>query len=122
MQYTQFEKIMLTYKQALADMSALYEIGLDLAEGKYDIMGHFYVLFNETMGIEYNSQGIDWIDWYIFETDWQQKKNYEAYNERKELIAQDLRGLWELLESDYRNDQKPEMPLDLWKLKSPKTT
>ena len=122
MQYTQFEKIMLTYKQALADMSALYEIGLDLAEGRYDIMSHFYVLFNETMGIQYNSQGVDWIDWYIFETDWQQKKNYEAYNERKELIAQDLRGLWELLESDYRNDQKPEMPLDLWKLKSPKTT
>ena len=102
MQYTQFEKIMLTYKQALADMSALYEIGLDLAEGKYDIMGHFYVLFGETMAIEYNSQGVDWIDWYIFETDWQQKENYEAYNERNEKIAQDLKGLWELLESEYR--------------------
>jgi hypothetical protein len=113
MQYTQFEKIMLTYKRALSDMDALYKIGLDLSEGPYDLMSHMYVLFNESMGIQYNPHGVDWIDWYIFETDWQQKKNYEAYNERKELIAQDLKGLWELLESDYRNDQKPEMPLDL---------
>ena len=113
MQYTQFEKIMLTYKRALSDMHELYEIGLDLAEGKYDIMSHFYVLFNETMGIEYDSNGVDWIDWYIFETDWQQKKNYEAYNERKELIAQDLKGLWELLESEYKHSKLPELPIDL---------
>ena len=102
MQYTQFEKIMLTYKQALSDMHELHEIGLDLSEGKYDIMGHFYVLFNETMGIEYDSHGVDWIDWYIFETDWQKDKRYEAYNEKKELIAQDLKGLWELLEAEYK--------------------
>jgi hypothetical protein len=56
---------------------------------------------------------VDWIDWYIFETDWQQAKHYEAYNEKNQLIAQDLRGLWELLESEYRLDKKPEMPLDL---------
>lgn len=103
MKYESFENLMLTYKQALADMEALHEIGVDLSEGRYDIMGHFYNLFNQTMGIHYNPQGVDWIDWYIFETDWQQKKNYEAYNEKRELIAQDLRGLWELLESDYRD-------------------
>lgn len=113
MKWESFEKIMLTYKKALEDMHALYEIGLNLSEGKYDIMSHFYVLFNETMGIEYNSQGVDWIDWYIFETDWQQKKEYEAYNEKKELIAQDLPGLWELLEGGYRNSQEPEVEIDL---------
>ena len=113
MKWESFEKIMLTYKKALSDMDALYKIGLDLSEGPYDLMSHMYVLFNETMAIEYNSNGVDWIDWYIFETDWQEKGNYEAYNEKRELIAQDLRGLWELLESEYRNDKKPELNLDL---------
>ena len=113
MKWESFEKIMLTYKQALDDMYALHEIGLDLSEGKYDIMGHFYTLFNTVMDMEYNSHGVDWIDWYIFETDWQKKGNYEAYNEKKELIAQDLRGLWELLEAEYRNTQLPELPIDL---------
>jgi hypothetical protein len=113
MKWESFEKIMLTYKQALQDMKALHEIGLDLSEGKYDIMSHFYVLFNETMGIEYNSNGVDWIGWYIFETDWQQKKEYEAYNDKKELVAQDLRGLWELLESGYLNSQLPAVAIDL---------
>jgi hypothetical protein len=76
-------------------------------------MSHFYVLFNETMGIEYNSNGVDWIDWYIFETDWQQKKEYDAYNDKKELVAQDLRGLWKLLESGYLNSQLPAVAIDL---------
>jgi hypothetical protein len=113
MQYPTFEKIMLTYKRALEDMTALHKIGLDLSEGPYDLMSHMYEMFNESMGIQYNANGVDWIDWYIFETDWQQAKHYEAYNEKNQLIAQDLRGLWELLESEYRLDKKPEMPLDL---------
>lgn len=102
MKYTTFEKIMLTYKRALADMSQLHKIGLDLSEGPYDLMSHMYTMFNESMAIQYNPNGVDWIDWYIWETDWQQAKPYEAYNEKKELIAQDLKGLWELLESEYR--------------------
>jgi hypothetical protein len=103
MKYESFEKIMLTYKQALADMEALHKIGLDLSEGPYDLMGHMYTMFNETMGIQYNPHGVGWIDWYIFETDWQQEKHWEAYNEKRELIAQDLHGLWELLEGEYKN-------------------
>lgn len=94
---------MLTYKQALADMEALHKIGLDLSEGPYDLMSHMYTMFNATMEIQYNPHGVDWIDWYIFETDWQREKHYEAYNEKNELIAQDLNGLWELLESEYKN-------------------
>jgi hypothetical protein len=113
MKWESFEKIMLTYKQALEDMHELYKIGLDLSEGRYDIMSHMHEIFKESMAVQYNPHGVDWIEWYIFETDWQREKHYEAYNERHELIAQDLKSLWDLLEAEYRNDRLPELPIDL---------
>ena len=103
MKYEEFSKLLETYKEGQEMIHELYKLGFDLSEGKFKLLDTIYDLLFTSLSIHYNEYGVEWVSWYIFETDWQQNDNYEAYDDEKNLIAQDLKGLWELLEQDYKH-------------------
>jgi len=119
MTYEQFLKLMLGYKKICEDINELYDIGVDLLEGKYKIADNVSNLFISAIRSHYNEIGAEWVDWFIFENDWGTKDwtRYPTYDietgNRVESIhgARDADGnpiaysyesLYELLEKDYK--------------------
>jgi hypothetical protein len=115
---------MSTYKKISEDLSELHSIGLDFFEGKYKISELSYSLFLSSFKSHYTEEGIEWIDWFIFEADWGQKdfsktpvylpdltgdftrpvlkeRGWGAQKDGKP-IAYSYQSLWELLEEDYK--------------------
>jgi hypothetical protein len=117
---------MLTYKKLSEDFSELDSIGIDFFEGKYRLSELSYSLFKSTFESHYTKEGIEWIEWFIFEGDWGQKdfSRNQAYIQNEDgstsvkyeedevrwgatdgdgnPIAYSFESLWELLERDYK--------------------
>lgn len=109
MKYESFLKRMKTYKKISKNMDKLYEAGVDLFEGKYSISYEVEELFEFSMSPFYTKEGLDWISWFIFESEWGKRdwgrlenRIYPASNEKGEPIAYDLKSLYDLLESEYK--------------------
>ena len=73
MSYEEFLKILMSYKKIGEDISELYDIGFDLLEGKYLMSDNVYIMFEACLKSHYTDEGVDWINWFIFENDWGQK-------------------------------------------------
>jgi len=117
---------MLTYKMLSEDFSQLHSIGIDFFEGKYKLSELSYSLFLSAFESHYTKEGIEWIDWFVFEADWGQKDFSKSptyvYNKDGTItteeqsdeskwgardsdgnpIAYSFESLWELLEKDYK--------------------
>jgi hypothetical protein len=117
---------MLTYKKLSEDFSELDSIGIDFFEGKYRLSELSYSLFKSTFESHYTKEGIEWIDWFVFEADWGQKDFSKSPTYVEDLngdftkqdptdepkwgandgagtpIAYSFESLWELLEKDYK--------------------
>ncbi len=124
MKYPNFLNSMLTYKKLSEDLSELHSIGIDFFEGKYKLSELSYSLFQSSFKSHYTEEGIEWIDWFIFEADWGQKDfsktpvyipDHNGDFTRPDLkeprwgaqkdgkaIAYSYQSLWELLEEDYK--------------------
>jgi hypothetical protein len=126
MTYSNFLRAMLTYKKLSEDFSELDSIGIDFFEGKYRLSELSYSLFKSTFESHYTKEGIEWIDWFVFEADWGQKDFSKSptyvYNKDGTIttekqsdepkwgardsdgnpIAYSFESLWELLEKDYK--------------------
>ncbi len=126
MTYSNFLRAMLTYKKLSEDFSELDSIGIDFFEGKYRLSELSYSLFKSTFESHYTKEGIEWIEWFIFEGDWGTKdfsKNpiyvedlngdftkqdptdqprWGATDGDGNPIAYSFESLWELLEKDYK--------------------
>lgn len=70
MTYEEFLKILMSYKKINEDISELYDIGFDFLEGKYRMSDSVSIMFEAVLESHYTDEGIDWINWFIFENDW----------------------------------------------------
>lgn len=70
MTYEEFLRILMCYKKIDEDISELYEIGFDFLEGKYRMSDNISLMFEATLESHFTDEGIDWINWFIFENDW----------------------------------------------------
>ena len=102
MKYNDFKKLINEYREAQTMLSELNKIGFDFFEGKYKLSDKFYELFFTSIKTHYDKAGIEWIEWFIFETNYQRGDKYEAYDENKNLICQDINALWEYIEKNNR--------------------
>ena len=102
MKYNDFKKLINEYREAQTMLSELNKIGFDFFEGKYNLSDKFYCLLILSLKTHYNKEAIDWIEWFMFETNYQRGDKYEAYDEDKNIICQDLNGLWEYIEKNYK--------------------
>jgi hypothetical protein len=90
----QFKKLIDLHRQAQKNLSELHDIGVDLFEGKYKIAGYIEGMMETAMVSSFGEIGAEWVDWFIYETDYQSNKKYEARDENAELICQDEEGLY----------------------------
>lgn len=101
---------MLTYQKLSRDFSELHDIGIDFFEGKYKLSELTYSLFLSTFESHYTKEGIEWINWFVFDADWGLKDfnkrssiaEWGANNAEGNPIAYSFESLWELLEKDYK--------------------
>jgi len=102
MQYNDFENLLNEYREAQKMLSELNKIGFDFFEGKYKLSDKFYEILCIATRTHYDNIGITWIEWFIFDTQYQSGKKYEAYDEDTKLICQDTKGLWEYIEKNHK--------------------
>lgn len=125
MEYEKFEKLMNEYRNGQQIISDLYDIGFDLMEGKYKMSDSLYNIFMASLETHYEVEGIDWISWFIWESDWGEKywsslplykRNEDgvmemvkehnrsgATDENGEPICYDMKSLWEYIEKEHKN-------------------
>lgn len=73
MTYSQFLKIILTYKKISEDFNELYNMGFDFNDGKFRLEFLAGIMFDNTIDISFNSLGSEIIYWYMLENDFGQK-------------------------------------------------
>lgn len=103
MKRNDFRKFIETYEITSNMFRDLSKIGFDFYENNhFPLSEKVYSLFEQTILSHYNKEGFDWVEWFIFETDYG-LKDMQAYDADKNRIAYDIDSLFDLLEKDYKN-------------------
>lgn len=113
MKYSEFKKLILEYKKLYDSFHELSNIGFDFFENKkFPIVDNINNLLNTFFEINFTTDGIDWIFWFIFENDYgkcegmdDKPKGYNAYDDssgKRIYICYDMKSLFEYLKkSNY---------------------
>ena len=122
MKYKTFLSLLTTYKKVEENSSKWYEFGIDLHEGKYPIAPYLHEIMKAGFETTYNEEGIDWIDWFIFENEygckvWEviptvkqngdivnptEQDGFGAHDGDGNPIAYNYKSLWTMLEDEYK--------------------
>lgn len=122
MKYKTFLRLLTTYKKAEESSSKWYDFGIDLHEGKHPIAPYLYEIMKAGFETTYNEEGIDWIDWFVFESEYGNKvwgkgptikqnlhpnippehEGFGAHDADGSPIAYSYKSLWTMLEDEYR--------------------
>lgn len=113
MKYKDFLTLIMTNKKLGEDLSELHDIGFDFFEGKYQIMGHIERIVNTAFGTHYDEDGVEWINWFMYESDYGQKdwSKYDDSESKSIYGARDKDGnpicysyetLWEYVEANHK--------------------
>lgn len=112
MNFEKFESIVLELKKQDKIQSKLYKCNVDLL----DFIDPYHKIISELLIEVYGEEGYDWFSWFCYENNYGEK-GLGAWDENKNPICQDIKGLWEYLE--HKKQTKPDKTLELAeKLKS----
>ena len=91
MNYEDFLNILLPYKKFQEDTSELNSIGFDFFEGKYQLVDSVYKLFQNAIKTLFKDEGVEWIEWFIYESDWGTKdwSIYRSFESKDEMLNLD---------------------------------
>ncbi len=73
MKYKTFRDLIKNYKTIQDNLSQLYAIGFDLMEGQFNMSDPSYNLLKLSLESHYSKEGVEWVDWFIFEADYGKK-------------------------------------------------
>lgn len=99
MTYEIFEKIMLDLQKTHDHANILYSHGIDITE----VTDGLHTIIENLLGIIFNEDGKDWIDWFMYEKDFGRREDLKAWDEDKNEIAYDIKSLYDLLINEYHN-------------------
>jgi hypothetical protein len=99
MTYEIFEKIMLDLQKTHKHADTLYAHGIDITE----VTGGLHTIIENLLGIIFNEDGKDWIEWFMYEKDFGKREDLKAWDEDKNEIAYDIKSLYDLLINEYHN-------------------
>ena len=86
----ELENLLKKYKALSDKMSELHDLGFDFYEGKFPLMSDMEFIFELTILSHYTQQGADWVNWFVYETNYGERK-LEAYSP-KCLFIRSQRG------------------------------
>ena len=101
MQLKEFQNLINYHKKFFDKLSELHDIGFDFYEGKFQLVTDVDQMFDVIVSSLYNEEGLDWINWFIYENEYGSKK-LEAWDENKNLICQDLESLYEYIQKYHK--------------------
>lgn len=125
MQYSSLLSLIMGFKKISEDCSDLYDIGVNIIDGKYSITTTAENILKGVFTNEYGKEGWEWISWFIFESDYGQKDwssaesykineegnmekihekdelRFGAYDEKGNPICYSYESLWEYLEENH---------------------
>lgn len=99
MTYEIFEKIMLDLQKTHDHANILYSHGIDITE----VTDGLHTIIENLLGIIFNEDGKDWMDWFMYEKDFGRREDLKAWDEDKNEIAYDIKSLYDLLINEYHN-------------------
>jgi len=126
MQYSSFLSLIMGFKKISEDCSDLYDIGVNIIDGKYSIIVTTEKILEGVFTNEYGENGWEWVSWFIFESDYGQKDwssapsykinedgnmekihgkdqvRFGAHDEKGNPICYSYESLWEYLEENHR--------------------
>jgi hypothetical protein len=105
MEYKNFLEFLMRYRKINDNLSELYNIGFDLLEGKYHISEDVYFLLKSFLESHYTKEGIEWIEWFIFESEYGTKKDITAKDENGELLCHSFESLWVYTKKYLKNEK-----------------
>jgi len=73
MEYKDFLEILMRYKKINEEFSELHKLGFDFLEGKYKLQEQVSEIFNTTIRSHFTKDGVDWIEWFIYENEYGNK-------------------------------------------------
>lgn len=101
MEYKDFKKIINTHKSGMSMISELYDLGFDLMEGKFQLTEIIDKQFDTILSLVYTDAGIDWVTWFIYESNYGTKTGITATDDG-EPICYSLKSLWEYIEKNHK--------------------
>lgn len=91
MKYKDFLNLLMTYKKLTEDFRELYAIGFDFMEGRYPLEVNASKIFDTTLDLSFTEEGVDWINWFIYENDWGTKdwSSMKVFDSQGNVIDRD---------------------------------
>ena len=96
MKFKEFKNLLNKYKKIEKSYSELHDIGMDFYEGKYQLSSLTSEILTISLESHYMDKGVDWIMWFIFETDYG-KKDMKG-RDGDVPICYDMKSTWEYCE------------------------
>ena len=101
MQRKEFKKLLKKYKSLSNKLSKLNDIGFDFYEGKFPLMSDVEFIFDLTILSHYTQQGADWVNWFVYETDYG-KRDMQGRDENDNPICYDVNSLYDYIEKHHK--------------------
>ena len=101
MTFENFFNIIDCYKRGSEMISDLHALGFDLMEGRYQLSNILYEQLQNSIRFVYGDEGLDWVEWFIFENNYGDNK-MEATDEDGKLICQSYEELFIYLEKNHK--------------------
>ena len=101
MQLKEFQNILEKFKSYSDKISELHDMGFDFYEGKYELVSDVDKIIDIALSSHYTEQGTDWINWFIYETDFGQR-DMQGRDENDKPICYDVESLHEYIEKHHK--------------------
>jgi len=126
MKYKDFLELLMRHKKIREIINNLYDVGVDLIEGKYELTTDIEGMFQQQLDMYFTVEGVDWINWFIYENEYGQKdwsklkmlkqnqpvnheKNKVAYGatyENGKPICYSFESTWEYVKQYLKNKER----------------
>lgn len=97
----EFTQLIKTYKEFSENVSTMYDIGVDLMEGKYPISSHCDKLLELCITSYWGVKGWDWVSWFVYENEYGEKE-YGAWDTDGTPICYSVDSLYDFLQKEHR--------------------
>ena len=101
MEFEKFKSIIFEYKKISDQFSELHDMGFDFYEGKYPISSNVSNMFDDLFIEIYGENGLDWINWFVYETEFGKNKMNGSIDNIK--VTSTIESIHNVLEKKYNN-------------------